>query len=336
MRWPWLISRSAARRFRRRCRSNAAQAAGIDTTASQGPRKKGLLATLFNTDEDEETDLAQPKHGAAASTASTSRAASFSLASIDPKPEQVRTAAVPIPTARPSRLAAVPAVMSNAVDAAPAPAATGRDEWAVAGLSEAPRPPAPVQAPPRAPMDHSDTTTGLMPWPVREADKDHVPLDMVLAYAAQPQRARDLVSAATPEPMGEEPIRAVTITPTKAAALRDGVTAVPKKNFVRAAATGPVMPAKPVVQVANPGMRYDDPWLRAMILTPSLSDSMTATLYGEPDFTELRSLMNKPTTSVAMSFANDPYPGISAEGFSGEAVVFLNTYAFPQRTAWLQ
>jgi hypothetical protein len=46
--------------------------------------------------------------------------------------------------------------------------------------------------------------------------------------------------------------------------------------------------------------------------------------------------MNKPTTSVAMSFANDPYPGITADRFSGEAVVFLTTYAFPQRTAWLQ
>src|SRR6516225_6875271 len=66
------------------------------------------------------------------------------------------------------------------------------------------------------------------------------------------------------------------------------VTAVPKKNFVRPAATGPVTRAKPVVPPAvNPGMRYDDPWLRAMIVAPSLSDSMTTTLYGEPDFTEL-------------------------------------------------
>ena len=63
---------------------------------------------------------------------------------------------------------------------------------------------------------------------------------------------------------------------------------------------------------------------------------MTATLYGQPDFTELRALMNKPTTSVAMSFSNEPYPGITAERFSGAAVVLLNTYAFPQRTAWLQ
>ena len=83
-------------------------------------------------------------------------------------------------------------------------------------------------------------------------------------------------------------------------------------------------------------MRYDDPWLRAMIIAPRLYGSMTVTLYGEPDFTKLRSLMDKPTVSVAMSFANEPYPGITANSFSGEAVVILNTYAFAQRTAWLQ
>jgi hypothetical protein len=83
-------------------------------------------------------------------------------------------------------------------------------------------------------------------------------------------------------------------------------------------------------------MRYDDPWLRAVILAPSLSASMTAILYGEPDMTELRALMNKPTTSVAMSFDEDPYPGISAAHFSGEAVVFLTTLAFERRTASLR
>jgi len=91
-----------------------------------------------------------------------------------------------------------------------------------------------------------------------------------------------------------------------------------------------------VVQTATAGMRYDDPWLRAMILAPRIYGSMTATLYGERDFAELRSLMDKPTISVAMSFASEPYPGITANSFSGEAVVMLNTYAFAQRTAWLQ
>jgi hypothetical protein len=168
---------------------------------------------------------------------------------------------------------------------------------------------------------------------------------MVLAYAAQPQRDRDrdVVPALRAEPMGEIPGRpaavAVAAAPAKTATLRDNVTTVPKKNFVRPPPPAPAEPvarAKPVVQVADAGMRYDDPWLRAMILAPSLSDSMTATLYGEPDFTELRALMNKPTTTIAMSFSSDPYPGISADRFSGEAVVFLTTYAFPQRTAWLR
>ncbi len=241
---------------------------------------------------------------------------------------------MPVPAARPQLPVAAPVLAPAAAnDDAPAPAGSGRDQWALAGLADPPRPPASVQPLPRVPISHPDTISGLTPWPVRETDNDRVPLDMVLAYA-QPQRDRDADSAARAEE--EEPVRTAAASPIKVASQRENITAVPKKNFVRAAVAGPIVHAKPVIQAANPGMRYDDPWLRAMILAPRLSDSMTATLYGEPDFTELRALMNKPTTSVAMSFANDPYPGITADRFSGEAVVFLNTYAFPQRTAWLQ
>jgi hypothetical protein len=46
--------------------------------------------------------------------------------------------------------------------------------------------------------------------------------------------------------------------------------------------------------------------------------------------------MSKPTSAVAMTFSNEPYPGIKANVFSGEAVVLLTTVAFSQRTAWLQ
>jgi hypothetical protein len=94
-----------------------------------------------------------------------------------------------------------------------------------------------------------------------------------------------------------------------------------------AAATG----VKVVVQAATPGMRYDDPWLRAIIIAPQLYGSMTATLYGAPDFTALQMLMEKPTIAVVMSFSDEPYPGITTTGFSGEAVVPLNTYVFRQR-----
>jgi hypothetical protein len=179
----------------------------------------------------------------------------------------------------------------------------------------------------------------LAPWPIRDLDTDRVPLDMVLAYAAQPQRDGDGDSGARAEAADERQLRAAASGLTRSVVLRENntvaATVAAKKGSARAPAAVPVAHVK-VVQAATAGMRYDDPWLRAMILAPRLYGSMTATVYGEPNFTELRALMDKPTTSVAMSFTKEPYPGITANSFSGEAVVFLNTYAFPQRTAWLQ
>jgi hypothetical protein len=69
----------------------------------------------------------------------------------------------------------------------------------------------------------------------------------------------------------------------------------------RAAATTPEERVKVVVPTATLGMRYDDPWLRAIIIAPRLYGSMTATLYGAPDFAALRMLMDKPTIAVVMS-----------------------------------
>jgi hypothetical protein len=98
-----------------------------------------------------------------------------------------------------------------------------------------------------------------------------------------------------------------------------------------AAATAPEERVKVVVQTATPGMRYDDPWLRAIIIAPRLYGSMTAMLHGALDFTALRMLMDKPTIAVVMSFSDEPYPGVTTTGFSGEAVVPLNTYVFRQQ-----
>jgi uncharacterized protein YcbK (DUF882 family) len=309
---------------------SAAQTAGIDIAAAGGGRKKSLLAALFHFDEDED-DAAQ-----AAASAPPSRAASFNLASADTKAESVRTALVPVPAAR-RQPSALPPVLAHAAnnDAASASAGGQRDRWAMAVLAEPPRPAASGQAIPRAPLSNPDSAPALAPWPIRDVDKDRVPLDMVLAYAAQPQREGDGDLGARAEAVDERPMHAAASGLTRSVVLRESNTVAAKKGVARAPAAVPVARVK-VVQAATAGMRYDDPWLRAMILAPRLYGSMTATLYGEPDFTELRALMDKPTVSVAMSFTKEPYPGITANSFSGEAVVFLNTYAFPQRTAWLQ
>jgi uncharacterized protein YcbK (DUF882 family) len=314
----------------------AAQTAGIDLTSARSSRKKNLLAALFHTDEDED-DTAQATPGIAASGAPASQSRSFNLATADTKAESVRTTLVPVPAARPQRAALTP-VPANAANNSDAPAlASGeRDRWAMAVLAEPPRPAARAQAIPRAPLSNPDSSPALAPWPIRDLDMDRVPLDMVLAYAAQPQGEGDADLDARAEAVDERPARAATSGPTRSVVLRESNTVAAKKGSARTPAAVPVARVKVVVQAATAGMRYDDPWLRAIILAPRLYGSMTVTLYGEPDLTELRALMEKPSISVAMSFTNEPYPGITANRFSGEAVVLLNTYAFPQRTAWLQ
>ncbi len=318
----------------------AAHNAGVDTSSTHDSRthQKGLLATLFGKNANQDEDDDNEPDPSATGTTPTARTAAprrgvFTVASADTMPAPIHLTAAtapPVPPARPEVIRP-PAAIPN-----PTPA-----EAAVLPMGQQP--------------GDADTAGGAAQWPVRAADNDHVPLDIVLSYAVPSRSGRDLNPTPRAEPMGEASAREIAATPVmataavttaapvrivapaKAVALRDNITSIAKKTFIRPAAAEPVQRVKaPVVIVANPGTRYDDPWLRAIIVTPSITGSMTATLYGEPDFTELRALMNKPTTAVAMSFNDDPYPGITTDRFSGEAVVFLTTYAFPQRTAWLQ
>jgi uncharacterized protein YcbK (DUF882 family) len=313
----------------------AAQAAGIAVTPAGGARKKSLFAALFHLDE-EEDDAAQASPGPAASGAPASR--SFNLASADTKAESLRTTVVPVPAARPQR------AQGGNNDAASTSANGERDRWAMAALAEPPRSAVSAQAVPRVPLSRPDSAPALAPWPVRDRETDRVPLDMALAYATQSRGEGGVDLGAGAEAAAGRPIRVADSGPLRSVVLRDANTAAAKKNSARTPATSllagesreGVTRVKVVVQLAAAGMRYDDPWLRALIVAPRLYGAMTATLYGAPDFTALRTLMDKPTVAVAMSFADEPYPGITANGFTGQAVVFLSTYAFSQRTAWLQ
>jgi uncharacterized protein YcbK (DUF882 family) len=77
------------------------------------------------------------------------------------------------------------------------------------------------------------------------------------------------------------------------------------------------------------------PWLRAMILTPSVSIAMTTTRLGALDARPLAEFMRKPTSALVMTFADDPHGGMRSDSFSGNAVVFLATATFGMRTASL-
>jgi hypothetical protein len=80
------------------------------------------------------------------------------------------------------------------------------------------------------------------------------------------------------------------------------------------------------------GQRPDSPWMRAAVLTPSVSGYMTATRLGELDPRPFQSLFYKPSQSVMISFSADPSLGMVTDRFSGSAVVFLATATFTTQT----
>jgi hypothetical protein len=83
------------------------------------------------------------------------------------------------------------------------------------------------------------------------------------------------------------------------------------------------------------GERFNNPWMRAMIISPSALEFMSTSLYGAPDTTSLRPHLAKPASTVMMTFSDDPHLGMSSEQFRGNAVVFVATVTFRQRTAAL-
>lgn len=79
------------------------------------------------------------------------------------------------------------------------------------------------------------------------------------------------------------------------------------------------------------------PWMRALMLTPSLASFMTMTRVGKTDLRWLGALLHRPTEALAITFGSDPQGGMVTSRFTGSAVVFLATAKFTtvQRTAWL-
>ena len=174
-----------------------------------------------------------------------------------------------------------------------------------------------------------DLTGAVSPsWP--DARDDRVPPELALSYAEQPGDAASPApkSAATASPH-------VSVALTGQPAPQSGITIVVKRAANQAASTILTAPAK-LASVVKAGARFDDPWLRAMVLSPSVRRFLTTMALGAQDFRSLAALMYKPATSVMMTFAADPNPGLTHDRFSGAAIVFVSTVTYPTHTASLQ
>jgi hypothetical protein len=82
--------------------------------------------------------------------------------------------------------------------------------------------------------------------------------------------------------------------------------------------------------------RWDGPWMRALIMTPSVERFMNTTLYGSQDFRSLRPMLQKPTEMVLMAFAPEPNANLTHVRFEGRAIEFIATATFTPRTTALR
>jgi hypothetical protein len=82
--------------------------------------------------------------------------------------------------------------------------------------------------------------------------------------------------------------------------------------------------------------RSNDVWMRMMILAPSASTSMSATVLGDTDMTSMRAHFVKPLAAIAMGFSDDPQMGLVCDRFTGSATARLTTQSFVLQTASLR
>jgi hypothetical protein len=242
-----------------------------------------------------------------------------------PAPESIpEPAAAPLPKPRPAAApAAAPAQVASAEAAPPRPplpisgtfalvATTPNDIILSRGYWSG-RPDAPAEA----------STGSIGPFAAPPGYGEGKPGDTLLSYARdiEPDAAPQRMKPAAPQAVRPAPVAPNTTVASKARP--DAPTVVnsaPPMNEARLAAE----------------RRFEGPWMRALILTPSVERFMSTTLYGATDFRGLQPLLRTPTGMVVMAFSAEPHAGLSHDRFEGRAVEFLATATFLPRTAALR
>lgn len=286
----------------------AARDAGVITASIEraaAKPKRNLLARIFGTakDEDERSEEPAPK------SANLRARTPTRVASITPPTHVAVERIVPLPAARPKAVAVAAAKAKpteqkfvTASVSLPSSLFDNRGYWR--GAVETGDLPPPAQVSPFEVASADPTATGST-------------AKTVLAYAAESE---------TPAPARVRPMGSTMPRLPATAAL------IPASTNTTIVSKPPLMTA--MSQISG---TLADPWLRAAMLTPSVSDFMSATRLGPVDPRPLHELLHKPSLSLMMTFSADPYLGMVADRFSGQAVVFLATATFtPQTTAALR
>ena len=184
-----------------------------------------------------------------------------------------------------------------------------------------PRPPADVGTP-AAEEPSADTTSSVAAWASNPSQNDRVPREVALAYAAPQAAGANAPAKPTAAPMG-------TLKPT--------ISANPVNAAAATVATRRSVAVNSPAAKIIPQHRGFDPWLRGIVMTPSVHHSLSVAVLGTLDPRGLQPLMQKPTATLPMVFSNDPTLGLISVQFTGRASRSCPTMDFPPtRTAGLR
>jgi hypothetical protein len=308
----------------------AARVAAADTRKTANP-----LAKLFglkpkgDQEDDSETPSAAP---AQVASSAAPRGRDNVFAGLIPTKPEVKLEPAPVaaaPAAKPvavpkSRPAAAGSQVAAAQPAPQAPAAPTGGTYTLAGLLPADifsargywhgLPDAQPEV--RREIASADPTGSIGPFTAPLGYGDGKPRETTLAYAtpAEPEAQRPKTGTASiPRPAA---VAANTTIASKA-----------RPNAPTEVQSAPAIPEGREWQLA----RLEGPWIRALILTPSVQRFMNTTLYGIQDYRSLRPMLKTPTETVLMAFAVDANPGLSHTRFEGRAIEFLATATFRSR-----
>jgi uncharacterized protein YcbK (DUF882 family) len=358
--WPRMSSDQLARVLATKPRTHyadnhpaAAPNDGGATPVSQRS-KRGLIERLFGfggegEDEDAAASPAPTPTPAPTRAATKSEPAKPQLAAAVPLPP-IKPAAPPAKTARtaqpaPSGYALASASSTPAPGPSPADIVRSRGMWDSAKPSaQPPAKPATaagdVKAPPPGAAGSGNEQFAWLNGPQGRPAEPAPPAPTPSAGPVEPVRPpAEIPNAEQPEPTGSLtswPDRAQRPPAEKALAYaapasREEIARTPPPAPA-AASSGRSAPltrsaAAPVERAADvrPGMRSDNPWLRGLLISPSVHYAMSVAVFGKPDYRQLTVLMQKPGAVLAMTFSADPQPGMTSYSFSGPAVAFLPT-----------
>ena len=290
--------------------------------------KPSLFASLFkgkpNDDEEE---------GASAAVADEKTAPAAPTASAAPAKSND---AVPVPRAKPHVAAAfqlasadmqtvqlakgkqaAPAQKTEAKPQTPADIINARGFWGDAPATPKQATPAQVAA-----IGARQAIAAADPQPTASVPAAFQALAYAPAASSPVDRA-NIVAASAPIPRSSRPS-----SPQHNAAAATTIDTVVAKGALQGGAVA--------TSTRLAASRSNDVWMRVMMLAPSASTSMNATVLGDADMTLMRVYFVKPQTAIAMTFSDDPQMGMVSDRFTGSATATLATQSFVLRTASLR